>query len=106
MTIRLNQNSRLRFADLVDVDGITFFDYLYPPRIEPQSDDIIRIVQAGDRIDSIAYEMYRDTALWWVIALANDLEILPTQLNVGMELRIPAPRYVRGQVIPSAAGRR
>lgn len=103
---RTHQYSRLKFTDLVSVDGVQFWDMLVPPTIEPQPDDTIHIVQAGERIDQIATAVYQDPALWWVLALANDLDILPTDLTVGMRLKVPAQRYVLGVLIPSSKGRR
>jgi len=52
------------------------------------------VVQTNDRIDTIANTYYGDPVLWWVIAVANDMEIVPTQLQVGATIRIPSPVYV------------
>jgi hypothetical protein len=90
----IKNHSRLRFAQLAIADGITFWDLLDLPYIPPQTDDIQYTVNMNDRIDSLAYQFYKDPVLWWVIAEANDLEILPTDLQTGMVIRIPSPRYV------------
>ena len=36
----------------------------------------------------------RNPALWWVIAWANALEVLPTALVDGDVLVVPSPNYV------------
>lgn len=103
MSVSVVRNSRLHFSDLVTVDGYEFWDLAEAPNIEPQNDDIYYNVSGEERIDTIATKFYGDPTLWWVIALANDLEILPTDLGSVDTLRIPAPRYVAGELF---AGRR
>jgi len=39
----------------------------------------------------------------WVIAVANDMEILPTDLNAGDTIRVPSPRYVLTQLFKRAS---
>ena len=43
----------------------------------------------GDRLDTLAYNYYGDTTLWWVIAKANGVKGKPT-LTIGEILRIPS----------------
>lgn len=97
-------NSRLRFGSPVEVDGIQFWDLLDLPALPEQPDDLTYQVQNGDRIDRLANSFYGDPVLWWVIAEANGLEILPTELNDGMILRIPSPRFVTQQLFRTAKG--
>jgi len=94
MSIRISNNSRLRFGNLLSGNGVTFWDLLEVPPIPVQGDDQQYTVIMGDRVDTLAYNFYGDPTLWWVIALANDLEMLPTELNIGQVLRIPSPTYV------------
>lgn len=103
MAIRIKQNSRLRFADLVKVDGIAFWDMVELPDIPPQPDDILYTVRSLDRIDFLAHRFYGDPVLWWVIAVANDFEILPTDFDLADQIIIPSPRYVQ-QVLFSDQG--
>ena len=98
MTIRIPRNSRLRFADLITTGGVTFWDTLELPVIRPQNDDMQYRVQDNDRIDLLAHRFYGDPGLWWVIAAANDMEILPTDLTTTDLILIPAPRYVQQQL--------
>jgi hypothetical protein len=94
MATTIGPNSRLRFGDLRDIDGVEFWGILDLPDIPQQDDDIIYTVQGSDRIDVLAHRHYGDEALWWVIAVANDMEILPTDLNEGEQIRIPSPAYI------------
>lgn len=94
MPVRVPSYSRLRFGTMVADNGIEFWDVLDLPTILEQPDDIIHTVTSADRIDLLSYRYYKDARLWWVIAVANDMEDIPAQFNVGDELRIPAPRYV------------
>lgn len=87
-------NSPLRFAELVTADGVTFWDVVDLPTIVSQPDDLTYQVMSPDRIDTIASKFYGDPVLWWVVALANDMELLPDALYAGQILRIPSPRYV------------
>lgn len=49
----------------------------------------VHVVQAGERLDWIAYKEYGDATLWRQIAEENDL-IRPNQLRPGQKLIIPA----------------
>jgi nucleoid-associated protein YgaU len=94
MAVSIRKRSRLQFGNLITTDGFTFWDLLELPTIAPQPDDTLYQVRGNDRIDLLAYNFYGDPVLWWVIAAANDLELLPSDLNVGDTLRIPSQRYV------------
>jgi len=60
------------------------------PDIAVNSNDIYVITTVGDRLDLLAYEYYRDTTLWWVIASANALPGDSLSPPVGIQLRIPS----------------
>ena len=94
MTVKITPRSRLLYSALVTVDGVEFFDLPEFPDLLVQADDLSYVVKAGDRIDLLAQQFYGDPVLWWVIALANDMELLPTDMQDGVTLRIPSPRYV------------
>src|SRR5579863_539215 len=98
MAIQLRLNSRLRFADLLTDQGITFWDVLQLPTIPVQSDDIQYQVLGADTIDGLANKFYGDPVFWWVIASVNNMEILPTDLKEGSIIRVPSPRYVTSQL--------
>jgi len=57
----------------------------------PLSDnDVYVATETGDRLDSLAYEYYGDSTLWWIIASANKLHNGKFALADGTVLRIPA----------------
>lgn len=102
MAIELRSNSRLRFVPLLTDQGVVFWDIFEPPTIPAQPDDIQYQVVGSDRIDLLAQKFYGDPVFWWVIAVANDMEILPTDLKDGAILLIPSPRYVTSQLFARA----
>ena len=79
-----------------------FWDLLDLPEIIVQSDDLQYTVLGFDRIDQLSYKFYGSPVLWWVIAAANNMELLPNALYIGQVLRIPAPRYVLQQLFQKA----
>tara|TARA_R100001015_G_C4524805_1_gene92823 strand:+ start:51 stop:338 length:288 start_codon:yes stop_codon:yes gene_type:complete len=62
---------------------------IYPGNIERNEDDIYIYVRAGIRLDNLAYTYYKDTSLWWIIALANDIGKGTLFVPAGMRIRIP-----------------
>jgi hypothetical protein len=101
-TIPLALHSRLRFGNLLTIQGVVQWDTLYLPTFAPRSDDISYQVQYTDRIDNLANRFYGDPVLWWVIAVANNMEILPIDLNPASTLRIPSKDYVLRQLFLTA----
>ena len=87
------------------LDDVEFFDLTDYPEIPLQHDDIQYAVTGVDRIDTLAAKFYGDEVLWWVIALANDMELLPRDLNVTDVLRIPSPRYVLQELFKPKKGK-
>lgn len=66
---------------------------VYLPKIYPdipqQSNDIYVATETGDRLDTLAYQFYRDSNLWWIIAAANNIHGAPIAFKDGTILRIP-----------------
>lgn len=104
MSVRIKNNSRQHFANLIVIDDIEFWDITNFPEIPTQNDDILHQIQGPERIDTLAQKFYSDPVLWWVIAIANDLEIVPSNFRVGDIVRIPSPRFITQVLLPS--GRR
>jgi nucleoid-associated protein YgaU len=94
MPIQVVPKSRLNFGQPRVLDGIEHFDTLNLPEIPVQTDDTQYTVVGGDHIDKLAFKFYSNAVLWWVIAVANDLELLPVDLVPGQVLRIPSARFV------------
>ena len=60
------------------------------PDIPVTESDIYIVPTAGDRLDLLANDYYKDPTLYWIIASANALpgdSLIPP---VGIQLRIPA----------------
>jgi nucleoid-associated protein YgaU len=59
------------------------------PKIKADDNDFYVISEAGDRLDILAKKYYNNPALWWVIAVANNLNDANFFVEEGMQLRIP-----------------
>jgi len=70
------------------------FKTIIYPKIELHVDDIYIESRQGDRLDNIAYQYYRDTTLWWVLAEANNIGKGTMYVDPGRKIRIPHPQHV------------
>lgn len=70
-------------------DGRTVYSSKIYPQIPLRDDDVYVATETGDRLDTLAYEYYNDSTLWWIIASANNLHDAPLGLKDGTILRIP-----------------
>ena len=60
------------------------------PEIPRSEDDIYVITTVGDRYDTLAFQYYQDSSLWWVIANANGNANKGTLTPpIGSQIRIP-----------------
>ena len=66
---------------------------VYRPKIYPniplRDDDIYVATETGDRLDTLAYDFYDDSKLWWIIAAANNIHNAVFGFEDGTILRIP-----------------
>jgi hypothetical protein len=102
MAVKVRRLTRLRFYDLALVGGVEFWDFNELPDLPVLNDDQYYQVQSNDRIDLLAQRFYGDARLWWVIAAANDIELLPVHLVDGLKLRIPSKAFVQQQLFKKA----
>ena len=74
----------------VTSQGKQYWKQKFYPNIPVSETDDYVITNAGDRLDSLAYSYYRDSTLWWVIAIANN-NVTKGSLfpEPGTQLRIP-----------------
>jgi hypothetical protein len=70
-------------------DGRRVYRSKIYPNIPLRDDDIYVITETSDRLDTLAYQYYRDASLWWIIAAANNIHDAPLGLKDGTVLRIP-----------------
>ena len=97
--VEITKNSWLNIAELLEADdgsGQVFWDTPDFIDIIPQEDDTFITVDSeyAGNLDLIASDFYDDPDLWWPIALANNIEIWPTDVRLNMELRIPSRAYI------------
>lgn len=92
----IDKSSWLNFAPYIQYEEFQFWDTPDFPQILPQENDRFLDVDDGyvGRLDLVAHDMYGDVNLWWVIALANKIDVIPTGVKFGMRLRIPEKTYV------------
>lgn len=102
MTIRVRGTSRLLFARTLIIDGVECFEMPEYPVIDEADDDVIYQVKQKDRIDLIANRFYGNPELWWIIAIANDLGLLPSDLKPFSTIRIPSNSRVFGKILKQA----
>ncbi len=69
--------------------GSLYYQTNVYPDIAPTNQDYYVITTIGDRLDLLAFNFYKDSSLWWVIASANALPGDSIYPPIGMQLRIP-----------------
>lgn len=99
MTVKISGSSRLRFSRLITLDGVEHWEMPEYPEILPANDDIVYTVDSSDRIDNLSNRFYSTPILWWIIAIANDFELLPNDMVPGNTIRIPSARRVFGDIL-------
>lgn len=82
---------RYNKTDIVtNVVGKQYYKALKYPTIPPSESDIYVVTVMGDRLDLLAYDYYKDSNLWWIIASANPDSVLGSMFpEPGIQLRIP-----------------
>jgi len=100
--VSIRSTSRLRFARYVTTGGVDYWELPEYPEVPPAPDDILYTVTRKDRIDSLAQRFYGDSTLWYIIALANDFRLVPTDMRENMQLRIPNGKRVFTEILRSA----
>lgn len=60
------------------------------PRVKATDNDIYIITQETDRLDLLAYRYYGNSNMWWIIAIANNINDATFYIEEGTQLRIPA----------------
>lgn len=71
-------------------DGRIVYKSKIYPNIPLSDEDTYVATETGDRLDTLAYQYYKDSALWWIIAAANNIHNAPIGLKEGTILRIPS----------------
>lgn len=92
--IRLRPNSRARYSSLYYKGDFEWFGQPEYPEFPPADDDTFIQVTKTTQIDGLAQRYYNTPELWFVIALANEIELWPSDVAIGQSLRIPSQRTV------------
>lgn len=73
---------------------------LYRNKIKhtPSPKDIYHMVTYSDRLDTLAFQYYRNSKYWWIIADVNDV-LNPFELTVGQTLIIPDLDLIKAYVL-------
>lgn len=86
----MNFSSRYYDAKLKkSADGREVYSSRVYPNIPLRDDDIYVATETGDRLDTLAYDFYDDSKLWWIIAAANNIHNAVFGFEDGTILRIP-----------------
>ena len=70
-----------------DKNDITYYETTIPKYNEDSNEDVRVVTEIGDRLDIIANQFYGDPSLWYLIADANNLNLI--NVKAGLRLRIP-----------------
>jgi len=70
-------------------DGRDVYRTRIYPNIPLKDTDVYVMTETGDRLDTLAFQYYEDSSLWWIIAAANNIHDAPMGLQDGTVLRIP-----------------
>jgi nucleoid-associated protein YgaU len=68
----------------------TYLGSIIYPKIKPTDNDLYVISESTDRLDLLAHKYYGDRTLWWVIAVANNINDASFYVTEGLQLRIPS----------------
>jgi hypothetical protein len=101
MSVGISPVSRLLFNQLLSISGFEFWDTLDLPDFVARPGDLKHRVDSSDRIDVLAFQYYNDAGFWWVIAWANGMEILPTDLKADHDIVIPDPDFIINSFLPA-----
>lgn len=102
--MKIKSTSLLRFARLLDIEGVECWEMPEVPTIDPDPTDSTHRVDQFDRLDRISKNHYGTSDFARLIAVANGIDFFPSGLVPGAILRIPSPNRVAE--IMRAASRR
>lgn len=87
------EGSRYEIADVVMVlagDGEWHATVYYKGFTTPAALNFkYHTLRENERYDTIAYQVYSDPELWWVVAKLNPEVVHPADLTAGLVIRVP-----------------
>ena len=89
--ISIDKNSRYNSTTLFNVEGILFFNTWNKKKYTVTGNEQYYEVKASDagRIDLVAFNLYGDVSLWWLLAYANGIIDPFVEIPVGTRLLVP-----------------
>lgn len=72
-----------------DTKNIQYYETTLPTPVEEEEIPFYYVSKEGDRLDSLASTFYGSSALWWVLAKANNLANGSIVIPVGTKVFIP-----------------
>lgn len=96
-TVEIRKNSYLQFGSLLESNaGTSFWDQIDFPEVVPQDTDVFITIDETNvgRLDLIAFDAYGDPDLWWAIALANRIDLIPSDVYMNRRIRIPDKGFI------------
>ena len=72
---------------ITDKNNTNYYETSMPEYSVKTNADVYVITEMGDRLDTLANQYYGDPMLWYLIADANNLNLI--NVNPGTRLRIP-----------------
>jgi len=100
-TLNLRPNSRARMSKFHWLSDYEWFGMPDYPDFPPAEDDEYIEMRFDTKIDNLAQEKYGDPQLFWVILIANDIDLWPSDVPIGAVLRIPSSNRV-GSILKRA----
>lgn len=94
--LRVPVTSELVSMDLIERSGVAFFGNWHPPTIPPADDDSVMEVSAAHegQLDTLAFTLYGDRALFWVLAHRNQISDIQSEVVAGKTLIVPSAATV------------
>ena len=87
--MKRNQHNQIKRASRLHAEGSQVYRSTIYPNIDRHISDIYIEALGGDRLDSLAWQYYGDTTMWWIIAKANNVGKGGLTLESGLQIRIP-----------------
>ena len=75
------------------IEGKLVYQTSRYPEIPLSENDIYVYTTQGDRFDTLSQQFYKDSSLWWIIAVANNINGVNIGLEAGLQLRIPKNKF-------------
>ena len=88
-SVEVAAHSHLVFSALKQFNEVVFWERPNLPDVVHSDLDAFFMMQVQDRIDNMSNDFYKDSILWWLLAVANDVRLPPLQMQPGFKFRYP-----------------